>query len=76
MNLSMRKNLQRGILAFVCLLYFMGCSQGGRGSAVEEQETIVNAQIVTAGAESLYINEYIPLEFASPDIEYHEKSFL
>ena len=74
MNLSIRKNMQRGILVFVCLLYFVGCGQGERGSTTEEQETIMNAQIVTAEADSLYINECIPLEFTSPDIEYHEKS--
>jgi len=75
MNLSMRKNLVRGILAFVCLLYFVGCGQGEKDSTSEEQETTGNAQIVTAEADSLYINECIPLEFVSPDIEYDEKAF-
>lgn len=73
MNLSMRTNLLRGVFLFVCLLNFVGCSRGERGSAAEEQETSANAQIITAEADSLYVNEYIPLEFAHPDIEYYEK---
>lgn len=71
----MRKNLVRGIFAFVCLLCLMGCGQGERDSTSEGPETAVNAQIVTAEADSLYINECIPLEFASTDIEYQEKFF-
>lgn len=50
------------LIVFAGLLCLMGCGREENGSASGEQG-VASAGTVSTGAESLYINELIPLRF-------------
>lgn len=64
----MREKCGKYLLILVSLLCLVGCGEPGSDSP----------EVSAWGAgdgESLYINEFIPLQFVTPDIEYQDKSF-